>query len=441
MRKPILIIISVCFNSIVYGQNWTLIKDTISPTNELTLEFDSIYKQPLSTLGWEDGLHISNDGLNLYCTYLPIDFLSFVLNGELPNNFSSSYLRGAPDFGMDLITNPIGSTEWLHSDILYAHRNTLSDSFNLWTLSDMSRNFYSEGAPTPAFVNNTNSVEFMMFTSNDNVNNNTDIWVINNTLENPSGIGTPMPSPINTLNNEDNPHLVRIDNNNLVLVYDSDNLPGGTGDFDIWFSTSADNGTSWTAPSEVNTINTTNKEHQPFLHQNFTSGNWFLYYSAYHTDGKLAIFRVQQITPNNWNSWGASELVISAGNSAGIGEPTLTKNGDISFVLIYEDPNSNSIYNHFDSDPWFLQKKNMTTGINEKTEINAIQIYPNPTSRKININTKQIIKQVKIYNSIGQLCLASENTTVDLIELSNGIYYLTIELVTGEIERKKLIKQ
>jgi hypothetical protein len=113
----------------------------------------------------------------------------------------------------------------------------------------------------------------------------------------------------------------------------------------------------------------------------------------------------------------------------------------VIFLLIYEDPNSNSIYNHFDSDPWFLQKKNMTTGINEKTEINAIQIYPNPTSRKINITTKKIIKQVKIYNSIGQLCLTSENTTVDLIELSNGIYYLTIQLVTGEIERKKLIKQ
>lgn len=288
---------------------------------------------------------------------MPIDLLSFVLNGDLPNNFSSSYLRGAPTFGIDLTTNPIGATEWLHSDILYAHRNTLADTFNLWTLSDMKRNFYSEGAPSPTFINNTNSVEFMIFTSNDNTTNNTDIWVINNTLSNPLGIGAPMPSPINTLSNEDNPHLVRIDNNNLVLFFDSDNLPGRVGDIDIWLSTSSDSGITWSTPSNASTINTIDKEHQPFLHQDLSTGNWLLYYSALHTDGKLAIFRAPQETPNNWNSWGTPELVVSAGNSAGVGEPTLTKNGDISFVVIYKDPNSYSIYNHFDADPWFLQKK------------------------------------------------------------------------------------
>lgn len=364
MKKIILIITIIFFNNSSYGQNRTLIKDTISPLIEIPLEYDSIYRQEISTLGWEDGIHISGDGLNLYCTYVPIDLLSFVLNGDLPNNFSASYLRGAPTFEMDLISNPINASEWLHSDILYTHRNTVMESFNLWTLSGMARNFYSEGAPSPSFVNNTKLVEFMMFTSNDNTTNNTDIWVINNTSENPSGIGVPMPSPINTLNNEDNPHLVRLNSNNLILFFDSDNLPGGLGDIDIWLSESSNNGTTWSTPSNVNTINTIDKEHQPFLHKDLNTNKWFLYYSAFHTDGKLAIYRTQQMMINDWNSWGSAELVISAGNSAGIGEPTLTENGDISFVVIYVDPNMNSIYDHFDSDPWFLQKKNMTIGVN-----------------------------------------------------------------------------
>ena len=62
------------------------------------------------------------------------------------------------------------------------------------------------------------------------------------------------------------------------------------------------------------------------------------------------------MTTNNWNSWWISELVVSVGNYAGIGEPTLTKNGDISFFLVYEDPNANSIYNHLPTRGFFKKE-------------------------------------------------------------------------------------
>jgi len=48
---------------------------------------------------------------------------------------------------------------------------------------------------------------------------------------------------------------------------------------------------------------------------------------------------------------------------------------------------------------------------------------------------------VKIYNSIGELSLISDKNTIVINELSNGIYYLSIQFETGEIERKKLMKQ
>lgn len=191
MRISILIIVNFLLTHLSYGQNWFDIKQSVSPIIEITSEFDSIYPQPLATVGWEDGLHISKDGLKLYCTYVPIDFLSFVLNGDLPNDFRKDYLRGAPDFGMDLITNPIGASEWLHSDILYASRNSLLEPFTNWTLSNMARAFYSEGAPAPLFSSDT-QIEIMTFTSNDNSTNNTDIWNINNTEANPTGEGLPL---------------------------------------------------------------------------------------------------------------------------------------------------------------------------------------------------------------------------------------------------------
>lgn len=225
MKALIFTFVIVFLSSVSFGQNWNAIKETTRPVVEIPAEFDTLYRQPLSGLGWEDGLHISEDGLNLYCTYVPIDFLSFVLNEDLPNNFSSRYLRGALTFGMDLMSNPLGESEWLHSDILYSHGNSPAESFEVWQLSTMSRKFYSEGAPSPTFSTSTNTIELMLFASNDNATNNSDIWIIENTTSNPAGTGSPMSAPVNTTYNEDNPHLTRISGDTLVLFFDSD-IPG-----------------------------------------------------------------------------------------------------------------------------------------------------------------------------------------------------------------------
>ena len=392
-------------------------------------------------MGWEDGLHISEDGLHLYCTYVPIDLLSFSLNGSLPNSFSTNYLRGAPDFGMDLITNPISATEWLHSDILYSNRATIADSFTTWQLSNMDRPFYSEGAPTPNYNEQVTSVDIMLFTSNDNASNNMDIWFITNTYNNPSGIGTALPSPITTGFNEDNPHLVDLQNDTLILFYDSDNLPGGLGDIDIWYTTSYDDGQSWDTAINVSSVNTNTKEHQPFIHYDNTTEKYYLYYSTYHSDNKLAIFRKEQLIENDWDSWGNNELVISAGNAAGIGEPTLTTNGDISFVVVYEDPELNSIYNRFDSDPWYLRKKNTASATNDLS-INEkeFMFYPNPTDGLIHFRYTKDASNLKIYDSQGSLYYEGLSQVIDMKEFPRGLYYLTLITNSGSIVTKTLIK-
>jgi len=106
-------------------EEWRNIKTNAAPVVVLTSEFGTPYRQPLSNMGWEDGICISRDGLDLYCVYVPGDILSFNLAGLDPDQFGS-YLRG-PLFGMDLVTNPAGRTSWIHGDILYSHRNTVSD--------------------------------------------------------------------------------------------------------------------------------------------------------------------------------------------------------------------------------------------------------------------------------------------------------------------------
>ncbi|MCV9386371.1 T9SS type A sorting domain-containing protein [Reichenbachiella ulvae] len=429
MKKSTFLLLISLLPTCLSAQDWASIKSNAVPVVADASSFESPQALPLATLGWEDGLHLSADGLTLYCTYVPLDFLSFALNGSLPNDFSADYDRGAPDFGMDLSTNPIGANEWLHSDVLISERASLSDPFESWTLSNMTRNFYSEGAPTPA-VDLSGQVEYMLFTSNDSEGNNQDIWIMETSDSNPTGIGTALPSPINSTYNEDNPHLIRLSDQELILFFDSDNRPGGEGDIDIWYSQSTDNGSSWSDPSNLSSINSAEREHQPFLHQQ--GSTWHLYYAAYHSDGKLAIFRSIK-NGEGWDSWATPELVISSGTAAGIGEPTLSRQGDLSFVVVTEDPNANSSFDHYDSDPWMAKSK---TVLNSPiTETHSIQLYPNPAQQSINLIATDSDFPVTISSVLGQkvMTVREPKNSLSLAHLPTGIYLLQTQ--TGETLR------
>jgi hypothetical protein len=327
--------------------SWDKIKSEAKPQVELINDYGTPKKQSLATMGWEDGVEISKDGLHLYCIYAPGDLLSWTLNSGDPSKFTP-YKRG-PLFGMDLTTNPAGASSWIQSDILIATRANVNEEFTAWNLSNMARAIYSEGAPNP-FDNSR-----FVFTSNDkDPTYDVDIWSING-YPNPSGIGAPLANFPNTINTEDNPHMERLSDQDLVLFFDSDNYPDGKGSHDLWYSVSGNNGTTWSTPANVSTVNTSEKEHQPYLYKD-SNDDWFLFYSAYHSDGKLAIFCSKQETENNWDSWGTKQLVISAGNTSGLGEPSLTESGDLSFVVVYENTKGTQ-FDHYDSDPWFLPKK------------------------------------------------------------------------------------
>lgn len=421
MKKTTFLLLLSLLHTSLSAQDWTSIKSNAVPVVAEASSFGSPQALPLATLGWEDGLHLSADGLTLYCTYVPLDFLSFALNGSLPNDFSADYDRGAPDFGMDLSTNPIGANEWLHSDVLISERASLSDPFESWTLSNMARNFYSEGAPTPS-VDLNGQIEYMLFTSNDSENNNQDIWIIETSDSNPTGMGTALPSPINSSYNEDNPQLIRLSDQELILLFDSDNRPGGEGDIDIWYSISNDNAASWSEPANLSSINTDQKEHQPFLHRE--GDQWWLYYSANHSDGKLAIFRSQR-SGDSWEDWSVSELVISAGTAAGIGEPSLSSAGDLAFVVVYEDPESNSDFDHFDSDPW-MAKRNRVLNHSMDSPIEPLTIYPNPANNKLSISAKETAFPMTVYKLTGQPILNLElpKQELNITHLESGVYLL-----------------
>lgn len=84
----------------------------------------------------------------------------------------------------------------------------------------------------------------------------------------------------------------------------------------------------------------------------------------------------------------------------------------------------------------------LQTGIEEAVAENKISIYPNPVSNKLQINSDETIRALKIYNSIGVEVFSSSNETktleIDCSGFVPGVYSISCKV--GEAwQRKKIV--
>ena len=90
----------------------------------------------------------------------------------------------------------------------------------------------------------------------------------------------------------------------------------------------------------------------------------------------------------------------------------------------------------------------ISTGIGfNNTEEEELEIYPNPTYKKLAVGSRQYaIKSIEIYNSIGEIVLCFSfpgaycilPVDIDVSTLPKGIYFINIS-TPGKVYRKKLI--
>ncbi|MFZ4612559.1 MAG: zinc-dependent metalloprotease [Bacteroidia bacterium] len=74
----------------------------------------------------------------------------------------------------------------------------------------------------------------------------------------------------------------------------------------------------------------------------------------------------------------------------------------------------------------------------------SVTVYPNPSSNSINVNTPNVLSAYKIFSVDGRLIKSEINfnsKTIDLIDLTKGVYLLELSDKTGYLNTSRIIKE
>jgi hypothetical protein len=83
-----------------------------------------------------------------------------------------------------------------------------------------------------------------------------------------------------------------------------------------------------------------------------------------------------------------------------------------------------------------------TMGMESVQKKNKFTVSPNPFIDQINISGETIPRHITIFSITGNSLIHIENSDIiDTSRLSNGVYFLSITDMNGDIETHKLIKK
>jgi hypothetical protein len=85
---------------------------------------------------------------------------------------------------------------------------------------------------------------------------------------------------------------------------------------------------------------------------------------------------------------------------------------------------------------------NQDLGVSDQATLQSVSIYPNPVNSELNIDSEQKIESIAIVNVLGNTVktIGAPNNSIDVSELTKGIYFLQIQMETG-LMSKKFIKE
>lgn len=420
--------------------DWSAIKSNASFVVHDTNFFSTPQIQPLNVGGWEDGLYITRDGKHLYSTYAPIDLFSWLFDFSICMDFNP-YYRG-PLFDIDTVTNSFGCTNYMHSDIVWSSRSDSSQAFTSWESSDLANPFTFDGGAC-GVLKSADTFDVFVFTSDTGPNGVELMFLRDVPVNAPYGDAVPI---LSSPAAEDNPHIERLDNGDLLLIFDRDRY--------MYYSLSSDNGFTWQTPTLITQVLNDQAPYDVQPHLWNDGQDWWVFFGQDNSLGIHCIYKSKQLIPGDWDSWGPKEIVIEPniligtdGLIYGIGEPTLTQWGDLSFVVVYGNDSQSDTTDVYDCDPWILKRKHPIATANTPTYFshkNDIKLYPNPAQEafQLSVPAEFLGGRLTISHLTGQMvlkCLLTSNQmSFSTDQLPNGIYLIQIQK-NGLILNEKLI--
>lgn len=161
----------------------------------------------------------------------------------------------------------------------------------------------------------------------------------------------------------------------------------------------------------------------------YIEGNWIL------EPGETATLNAVCTMPGVTYNWYKNEVLQSDNHTASLTvEPNGMENIDVRLETTKAYGQNSCITNN-----WITVTTNV--GIDD-VDAMQVNIFPNPTSRILNLQSADGITEVVIFNTLGQTVMSKrgngESMQLDLANLANGNYTLRITAANGEQTTRKI---
>jgi hypothetical protein len=131
------------------------------------------------------------------------------------------------------------------------------------------------------------------------------------------------------------------------------------------------------------------------------------------------------------NNSNPSFVNAAAGNfRLATGSPAINTGTNLQVVGSADLLNNQRIFNST-VDRGAIENGSIAVGIKEFNAVNAIAIYPNPSTSILNIKTEGIIENIAIYNSLGALVLQTNESTFSIANFNTGVYIVQVKTDKG----------
>ena len=199
------------------------------------------------------------------------------------------------------------------------------------------------------------------------------------------------------------------------------------------------------------------------LDANTTSGSQFISLYSYMTANDPIYLVTPELSTIDGNHLLEFDIVSTNAASSDIEVGTMTDNTDFStFVPVGTSFNPtvgthSSAYIPANAGHKYVAIKFTSNGVHQAVSIDNVKwtttasapkfdtskvvVYPNPTTGIFNVETELDVKQIDVYNSLGQKVLTTCNRQINLQTAANGLYFVTVSTHDGAQASYKLIKK